>query len=67
MQISEGAIAFMFETSRILTITDWAWKSKNKHEHDPTMWDNLVDNFSSHAKEIGEILSQKTFLAKWKM
>ncbi|KDN59845.1 putative homogentisate 1,2-dioxygenase [Colletotrichum sublineola] len=46
MQISLGSIAFMFETSRALTITDYAWHSKEKHEHDPKMWDDLVDNFS---------------------
>ncbi|GKT83784.1 LOW QUALITY PROTEIN: homogentisate 1,2-dioxygenase [Colletotrichum tofieldiae] len=47
MQISLGSIAFMFETSRALTITDYAWNSKEKHEHDPKMWDDLVDNFSN--------------------
>ncbi|KAJ0309713.1 hypothetical protein Brms1b_009108 [Colletotrichum noveboracense] len=52
MQISHGSIAFMFETSRALTITDWAWNSKEKHEHDPKMWDDLVDNFSNHHIEI---------------
>jgi homogentisate 1,2-dioxygenase len=58
MQISEGAIAFMFESSRPFTITDFAWKSDKKHEHEPKMWDNLVDNFSTHAKEVEEILSK---------
>jgi len=58
MQISKGAIAFMFESSRPFTITDWAWTSKKKHEHDPKMWDNLVDNFSSHQKEIDEIMAK---------
>lgn len=38
MQISKGAIAFMMESSRMFTITDWAWNSKKKHEHDPKMW-----------------------------
>jgi homogentisate 1,2-dioxygenase len=42
MRISEGAIAFMFESSRAFTITDWAMKSDKKHEHDPKMWDDLV-------------------------
>ncbi|KAK2025125.1 homogentisate 1,2-dioxygenase [Colletotrichum zoysiae] len=46
MRISLGSIAFMFETSRALTITDYAWHSEEKHEHDPKMWDDLVDNFS---------------------
>jgi hypothetical protein len=22
----------------MFTITDWAWNSKKKHEHDPKMW-----------------------------
>jgi hypothetical protein len=38
MQISKGAVAFMMESSRMFTITDWAFKSKKKHEHDPKMW-----------------------------
>jgi homogentisate 1,2-dioxygenase len=38
MQISKGAVAFMMESSRMFTITDWAWNSKKKHEHDPKMW-----------------------------
>ncbi|KAF8242485.1 homogentisate 1,2-dioxygenase [Wilcoxina mikolae CBS 423.85] len=42
MRISKGAIAFMFESSRAFTITDWAWNSDKKHEHDPKMWDDLV-------------------------
>ena len=26
-------------------------------EHEPKMWDNLVDNFSSHLKEVEQILA----------
>lgn len=59
MQISEASIAFMIESSRPFTITDYAWNSDKKHEHEPKMWDNLVDNFSSHAKEVEEILAKK--------
>lgn len=59
MQISEASIAFMFESSRPFTITDYAWNSDKKHEHEPKMWDSLVDNFSKHAKEVQEILSKK--------
>ncbi|CAN9447900.1 unnamed protein product [Alternaria alternata] len=58
MQISKGAIAFMMESSRMFTITDWAWNSKKKHEHDPKMWDDLVDNFSKHKDEVEKILAQ---------
>jgi homogentisate 1,2-dioxygenase len=54
-RISEASIAFMFESSRPLTITDYAWKSDKKHEHEPQLWDNLVDNFSSHAKEVARL------------
>ncbi|RDL37281.1 putative homogentisate 1,2-dioxygenase [Venustampulla echinocandica] len=57
MQISQGAIAFMFESCRPFTITEYAWKSEKRHEHEPKMWDDLVDNFSSHQKEIEEILA----------
>lgn len=59
MQISEASIAFMFESSRPFTITDYAWNSDKKHEHEPKMWDNLVDNFSKHAREVEEILAKK--------
>jgi homogentisate 1,2-dioxygenase len=56
MRISEGSVAFMFESNRPFTITDFAWNSENKHEHEPSMWDNLVDNFSQHAAEVEQIL-----------
>lgn len=42
MQISKGAVAIMFESSRPFTISDYAWNSNKKHEHDPKMWDDLV-------------------------
>jgi len=58
MQISPGAIALMFESSRPFTITDFAWNSPKKHEHDPKMWDDLVDNFSKHKVEVDEILAR---------
>ncbi len=64
MQISKGAIAFMFESSRPFTVTNYAWTSKKKHEHNPKMWDNLVDNFSTHANEIDEILSKAASRSK---
>ena len=57
MQISLGSIAFMFESCRPFSITEWAWNSKEKHEHDPKMWDDLVDNFSKHKVEVDRILS----------
>ena len=38
MRISEGAVAFMMESSRPFTITEWAWTSNKKHEHEPKMW-----------------------------
>lgn len=59
-QISKGSIAFMFESSRPFTITDWAWNSKNKHEHEPSMWDSLVNNFSQHEDEVDKILRAQT-------
>ena len=57
MRISEGSIAFMFESSRPFTITDYAWHSKQKHEHDPSMWDDLINNFANHTLEVQEILN----------
>jgi homogentisate 1,2-dioxygenase len=58
MQISKGAIAIMFESSRPFTLTEFAWNSDKRHEHEPKMWDSLVDNFSTHSQEINEILSK---------
>ncbi|KAJ6027598.1 uncharacterized protein N7446_003807 [Penicillium canescens] len=57
-QISEGSMAVMFESSRSFTITDYAWNSSKKHEHEPKMWDNLVDNFSKHSDEVAAILAK---------
>ncbi|KAL7270290.1 hypothetical protein RUND412_007007 [Rhizina undulata] len=57
IRISEGAVAFMFESSRQFTITQWAWNNDGKHEHDAKMWDDLVDNFSGHEEEIQRILA----------
>jgi homogentisate 1,2-dioxygenase len=56
MRISEGAIAFMFESCRMFSVSEYAWESGKRHEHEVSMWDNLVDNFSSHGTEIKEIL-----------
>ncbi|KAJ5924557.1 homogentisate 1-2-dioxygenase [Penicillium verhagenii] len=58
MRISEASIAFMFESSRPFTITDFAWNSAKKHEHEPKMWDSLVDHFSEHAEEVEAILAK---------
>lgn len=60
MRISESSIAFMFESSRPFTITDYAWNSPKKHEHEPKMWDDLVDNFTQHEKEAEEILAKSS-------
>ncbi|KAF2866682.1 homogentisate 1,2-dioxygenase-like protein [Massariosphaeria phaeospora] len=59
MRISEGAVAFMMESSRPFTVTEWAMKSDKLHEHDPRMWDDLVDNFSTHKEEVGRLLEEK--------
>ncbi|MCJ1306175.1 hypothetical protein MMC08_008993 [Hypocenomyce scalaris] len=59
MQISKGAIAVMFESSRPFTITEYAWKSDKLHEHEPKMWDDLIDNFSQHADEVKALLEKK--------
>ncbi|KAI5296015.1 hypothetical protein KEM52_006066 [Ascosphaera acerosa] len=55
-KISEGTIAFMFESCRAFTITDFAWNSPKKHEHELSMWDDLVDNFSKHSEEVSKLL-----------
>ncbi|EUC47438.1 hypothetical protein COCMIDRAFT_34972 [Bipolaris oryzae ATCC 44560] len=55
-QISKGAMAFMVESARQLTITDWAWNHENKHLHNSAMFEALEDNFSKHKDEIDQIL-----------
>lgn len=57
MQISKGTVAFMFESSRPFTITDYAWNSDKKHVHAADMWDNLIDNFSQHQEEVQKLLA----------
>ncbi|KAF8207020.1 homogentisate 1,2-dioxygenase [Mycena galopus ATCC 62051] len=53
MRISEGTIAFMFESSMMFTMTDFAMKRSGKlHEHEPKMWDNLKARFISHLDEV---------------
>ncbi|KAE8388687.1 Homogentisate 1,2-dioxygenase [Aspergillus alliaceus] len=59
IRISEASVAFMFESSRAFTITDYAWNSEKRHEHEPAMWDDLVDNFSMHKDEVEELLAKK--------
>lgn len=58
MQISMGSVAFMFESSRAFTITDYAWTSDKKHEHEPRLWNDLEDNFSAHLEEVEKLLAE---------
>ena len=55
--ISEGAIAFMFESSRPFTITEYAFKAPNLHTDDSQeLWD-FKDNFSTtFKKDVEEAL-----------
>ncbi|KAJ7690048.1 homogentisate 1,2-dioxygenase [Mycena rosella] len=53
MRIHEGTIAFMFESSMMFTITDYAMKRSGKlHEHEPKMWDDLKGQFINHLDEV---------------
>ncbi|KAJ6483829.1 homogentisate 1,2-dioxygenase [Mycena vitilis] len=53
MRIHEGTIAFMFESSMMFTMTDFAMKGSGKlHEHEPKMWDNLKGQFINHLDEV---------------
>ncbi|KAL0945421.1 hypothetical protein HGRIS_000913 [Hohenbuehelia grisea] len=57
MRIHEGTMAFMMESSMMLTLTDWAMKGTGTlHEHEPKMWDNLKANFMSHIDEVNNDL-----------
>ncbi|ETW82786.1 homogentisate 1,2-dioxygenase A1 [Heterobasidion irregulare TC 32-1] len=53
MRVHEGTMAFMFESSFMLPLTDYAMKRTGKlHEHEPKMWDNLKGNFLNHLGEV---------------
>ncbi|TFK81305.1 homogentisate 1,2-dioxygenase [Polyporus arcularius HHB13444] len=53
MRVHEGTLAFMFESSMQVTITDYATKRSGKlHEHEPKMWDNLKGQFINHLDQI---------------
>jgi homogentisate 1,2-dioxygenase len=57
MRVHEGTMAFMFESSMMFTITDYAMKRSGKlHMHEPAMWDDLKAQFMNHIDEInGEL------------
>ncbi|EAU85158.2 homogentisate 1,2-dioxygenase [Coprinopsis cinerea okayama7 len=60
VRVAEGTMAFMFETSMMLTISDWALKRTGKlHEHEPGMWDGLKGRFTEHIDEINKDLKAK--------
>ncbi|KAH9949789.1 homogentisate 1,2-dioxygenase [Amylocystis lapponica] len=51
-RVHEGTMAFMLETSMMVTVTDWALKRTGKlHEFEPTMWDDLKGQFVEHLDE----------------
>ncbi|EJD06339.1 homogentisate 1,2-dioxygenase [Fomitiporia mediterranea MF3/22] len=52
MRIHESTMAFMFESSMILTLTDYAMKSLKRHEHEPKMWDDLKGQFMNHISQV---------------
>lgn len=62
-RISEGTVAFMFETSRALTLTDWAMnRSGNKHEHERMLFQlalNIANNLNIYddSKNVGSATS----------
>ncbi|KAI0322556.1 homogentisate 1,2-dioxygenase [Amylostereum chailletii] len=53
MRVHEGTMAFMFESSMMLPLTDYAMKRSGKlHEHEPKMWDDLKAQFMNHLDEV---------------
>lgn len=53
MRVHEDTIAFMFESSMMFTLTDYAMKRTGKlHEHEPKMWDNLKGQFMNHLDQV---------------
>ncbi|KZT52885.1 homogentisate 1,2-dioxygenase [Calocera cornea HHB12733] len=58
--ISDGSIAFMFESCMMFTLTDYAIKRSGKlHEHEPKMWDDLKAQFMNHIDTINADLHKK--------
>uniref|UniRef100_A0A0W0EXK0 homogentisate 1,2-dioxygenase n=1 Tax=Moniliophthora roreri TaxID=221103 RepID=A0A0W0EXK0_MONRR len=58
MRIHEGTIAFMFESSMMFTITDYAMKRSGKlHMHEPKMWDDLKGQFVNCIEQINKDLA----------
>ncbi|KAF8639319.1 hypothetical protein AX16_010326 [Volvariella volvacea WC 439] len=56
-RVHEGVLAFMFESSMMFTITDYAMKRSGKlHEHEPKMWDDLKGQFVNHLDEVNRDL-----------
>ncbi|KAH8925787.1 homogentisate 1,2-dioxygenase [Atractiella rhizophila] len=57
-RISEGCIAFMFESSMPFTIAEYAWsRSGNIHEHEPKMWNPLVAKFIENLDQVNKDLA----------
>lgn len=57
--ISDGTYAFMFESSRMFTLTDYAvHRAGTIHYHEPKMWDPLVSEFIERLDEVNEHLAK---------
>ncbi|KAF8576002.1 Homogentisate 1,2-dioxygenase [Ramaria rubella] len=57
--ISDGSIAFMFESSMMFTLTDYAMKRTGKlHEHDPKMWNDLKGEFVANLEQVNADLRE---------
>ncbi|BGP23639.1 homogentisate 1,2-dioxygenase [Rhodotorula toruloides] len=57
--ISDGTYAVMFETSRMLLLTDYATERAGTiHYHEPKMWDPLEAEFIERLSEVNEHLAK---------
>ncbi|KAL4250814.1 homogentisate dioxygenase family protein [Abortiporus biennis] len=54
--VHEGTLAFMFESSMMFGITEYAIKSSKRHEHEPGMWNDLKNNFVENIKDVNNDL-----------
>jgi len=51
--IAKDTMVFMFESSMMLSMTDYAMERSGKlHFHEPKMWDNLKGQFMNHIAEV---------------
>ncbi|KAL2855943.1 homogentisate 1,2-dioxygenase [Aspergillus pseudoustus] len=61
MKIMEHDLGFMFESSRPLLITNWAWNHPRKHDHDHSnVWGGLDNKFIKYQQQISAVIPMES-------